>query len=147
MITESDIQHIVDSAKKRKIEIPPVTLGIYFLFSGDEVVYVGQSQDVMSRIMTHRGNGIIRFDSASAVPTNNSHKNEVEATLIVMMNPKYNKEIPYNRIWVSIEGLKRATKHTLPQLKKYMREKGINPVNNYYRISEFSEIARYDHKS
>ncbi len=70
--------------------------GIYFLKNGDEVVYVGQSNDMETRIETHRRKGKIGFDGYDFEELPIEELNEKEAFFITKFNPKYNSGIwPY----------------------------------------------------
>ncbi|MCE5247911.1 hypothetical protein LLG88_13440 [bacterium] len=80
------------------IEVPAVYLppGVYFLCSGQEVVYVGQSVSVVSRVVTHRAGGK-RFDRAYFIPIPESELDTVEAFFIKHLNPALNGNGGRNR--------------------------------------------------
>jgi hypothetical protein len=63
--------------------------GIYFLCLGSEVVYVGQSIVVPSRVLSHRKEK--ECDRALFLRTPESDLNEVERRFIELLNPKLNK--------------------------------------------------------
>lgn len=66
--------------------------GVYFLFEGDEVVYVGQGANPMARINTHLIDK--KFDSYYVVPCDEENLNQTEAEYITKYLPKYNKSMP-----------------------------------------------------
>jgi hypothetical protein len=70
----------------RLIEVPEVS-GIYFLIHEGEVIYVGQSHNVASRIIGHKNK---TFDRAFVLPCPPSKMNETEAAFIGIFKPKLN---------------------------------------------------------
>jgi predicted DNA-binding transcriptional regulator AlpA len=70
----------------RLIEVPEVS-GIYFLIQEGEVIYVGQSHNVASRIIGHKNK---TFDRAFVLPCPPSKMNETEAAFIGIFKPKLN---------------------------------------------------------
>lgn len=76
---------------------------IYFLFSGDEIVYVGQSISGVKRLYEHYGKD---WDSYTFIRVEQSELNELEAAYIVKFRPKYNKTLPSNAEWKTICQLK-----------------------------------------
>lgn len=75
--------------------------GIYFLYNGDDIVYVGQSVNVDSRIGTHLTEGVKTFDSYAV----HLAPKEITATqltrteyyYISTLKPKYNKAGIYSK--------------------------------------------------
>lgn len=63
---------------------------VYFLCRGSEVLYVGQSTDVQSRICSHVKEGKIEFDAAYFLPVTRSSLDAIEAAFIKTLRPKYN---------------------------------------------------------
>ena len=68
--------------------------GIYLLFDGDEVVYVGKSKAPDQRIQTHLLSTKKIFDSYSIIPANEEDLNSLETKYIFEYCPKYNKSLP-----------------------------------------------------
>ena len=71
--------------------------GIYFLFDGDEIVYVGRSITIMSRIETHsttdcKITNCKVWDSFSYISCPESYQGVAEALFIAAFQPKYNSE-------------------------------------------------------
>lgn len=63
--------------------------GIYFLVKGPEVVYVGQSVDMLHRIARHRREGR-EFDSFACVVCDSDKLDEMEAQYIAAFAPRNN---------------------------------------------------------
>lgn len=68
--------------------------GIYFLIDEDqEVVYIGKSVDIISRVSAHVNNNNKTFTTFSYIEMNISDSllSEIESDLIAIYRPKYNK--------------------------------------------------------
>lgn len=78
--------------------------GIYFLFDGDEIVYIGQSENIYKRVGTHLSDKI--FDSWNYIEYPDENLDELEAEYILKYKPKYNQSIPSNSIWLSSGAIK-----------------------------------------
>lgn len=65
--------------------------GIYFLISGKEVVYVGQSIDCHVRIRTHFQREMIKFERVCVIPTRRQDLDAREKLFIELLNPKMNR--------------------------------------------------------
>lgn len=72
---------------------------IYFLLHHKEIVYVGQTIRWLSRVGSHSHSKI--FNSIYLMPIPEKNLNDVEAELIVLLNPKYNKSLPCNKRYKS----------------------------------------------
>lgn len=69
--------------------------GIYFLIDAAEIVYVGQSTDVLTRIASHmRDASEKRFSSFSVLETAKDDLGRVEALYIAKFSPRYNVKRP-----------------------------------------------------
>ena len=66
--------------------------GVYFLVSGDDVVYVGQSVSVQSRVIQHGGDPTKVFSRAFYLPCPRSELDAVEQRYIELLKPKYNRQ-------------------------------------------------------
>lgn len=62
---------------------------VYLLFDGEEIVYVGQSTVVGSRLASHAKNK--KFTHVSVIKTAEPHRLALESALINIVAPKYNK--------------------------------------------------------
>lgn len=63
--------------------------GVYFLYDGEELVYIGQSDNVYRRIGQHISDGQKMFDSFEVYETDDYIR--LEGLLINLCKPKYNK--------------------------------------------------------
>ena len=66
------------------------TPGVYFLLRQDKVVYVGQSLSVLTRIETHRRQGVKVFDRAVYLTMPEEVLDEAEGAFIKLLQPEYN---------------------------------------------------------
>ena len=64
--------------------------GIYFLCHADEVVYVGQSVNPLSRIESHRSDKNKKFDRIFFIPVPQFLLNSVEREFIAHLRPRLN---------------------------------------------------------
>ena len=62
--------------------------GVYFLYDKDELVYIGQSDNLYRRIGQHIAEGKKKFDRFELYPTGDRIR--LEGFLISMFEPKYN---------------------------------------------------------
>jgi len=85
-----------DPLSLRRFEAPDLSrTGVYFLITGDQIVYIGQSQkSIGSRIGAHMGDGEKQFDSFSCMYVPAELCDAVEAWYIATLRPEYNKVIP-----------------------------------------------------
>lgn len=72
--------------------------GVYFLCNGPEIIYIGQSISVASRITFHLEHAEFRdeIDGVYYLPLNSMGLLEMETKLINEIKPKYNKTIRNN---------------------------------------------------
>ena len=66
------------------------TCGIYFLVKDSEILYVGQSVCVFTRIRTHENGGRIKFNRIAWVECNKEHLDILESLYIHMFKPSMN---------------------------------------------------------
>lgn len=67
---------------------PRSAQGVYFLFRGDECVYVGKSKQVHVRIREHRLDKV--FDSYSWIPCEAGDLDRSERFYVELLHPEYN---------------------------------------------------------
>ena len=67
--------------------------GIYFLFEGDELVYIGKGWNCLLRVAEHtRKDSDKKFTSWNYISVDDINEyNRIERELIKKYNPKYNK--------------------------------------------------------
>ena len=83
------LRHEEISAAAKPIE---ESSGVYFLVSCGEVVYVGQSVQVMNRVQEHRA--LKTFDSVAYIPCKPEMLNKLESLYIHILRPKTNGKMP-----------------------------------------------------
>jgi hypothetical protein len=83
----------LDSLRSRTKNVERPVIGIYFLFDGEDLVYVGQSNNVLSRVQTHAAKSV-QFDRYAVVECQLNELNELEGKYITQYKPKLNKRMP-----------------------------------------------------
>lgn len=84
----------IPEAELLKTAIPLSSLcGVYFLIRRAEVVYVGQSVNVFSRLTQHMKGGRITFDSFNVVPCAPDKLDGLEAHYIAALMPVHNRSM------------------------------------------------------
>lgn len=114
--------------------------GIYFLFDGNEVVYVGQSVNILARINVHLAQEKKAFDAFAFVEYPQDVLNEVEAAYIVKLCPRYNTGLPQNQTWANLETIHRKVNIRKDKLKKFIKNKRIEATNGFFHLSDFMEL-------
>lgn len=79
--------------------------GVYFLFDGDEIVYVGQSKNVHARIATHMSEGLKVFTHWAFIQLPDGERLEAERYLIELFKPKYHRVLLADLGFVSRQSL------------------------------------------
>ena len=80
-----------DEVKKTRQLLSSVTKpALYFLYDGEELVYIGQSREVLGRIATHIRLGEKVFDSFAIVHVPDAELLDIERENIREYRPKYN---------------------------------------------------------
>ena len=93
--------------------------GIYWLLKYNEIVYVGQSENIYKRVYQHNDK---EFDSWSYKEVLEENLNELESNLIIKIRPKLNKTIPQNEKFISVDSIKISYKLTLSNVKKIIKD-------------------------
>lgn len=68
--------------------------GVYALYLGAQLVYIGRSGNIYSRIAAHMSLGVIVFDTFEFDVCDHDTSIALEAKLINQFQPHYNKHIP-----------------------------------------------------
>ena len=71
-----------------KAHEPRPIAGVYFLVCDDEIVYVGQSKNVLSRMSGHADK---RFNTVKMIPVGEDRLLSTERMMIEILRPRYNK--------------------------------------------------------
>lgn len=72
--------------------------GVYFLVLGAEVVYVGQSTNVHSRLAQHVASARIPFDRYHMLPCAPSELEWIEASHIAALRPRFNRQLRLRKV-------------------------------------------------
>lgn len=124
-------------------------VGIYVLLREGEIVYVGQSQNIKSRIGTHLAEKAKIFDSYYVIYCDSFQLNDLEAEFIIKFDPIYNAAIPSNNEYKTFEGVRKqlTSKHRWRDVKKYIEHKNIKTCegrwDSYYRLSDFKDFNKW----
>lgn len=125
----------------------PLTMGVYFLIKDNEIVYVGQSINVIARIMNHAREGRIEFDGFTIIECDASLLNEIETHYIVQFCPPYNATRPPNNTYRTLNQLKNEFNIPKRVLNLWAKSSDIFPVgvppSQYYRINDFAQFADF----
>ena len=101
--------------------------GVYFLYRGNLLVYIGSSQNILNRIPDHFSTK--EFDSYSYIEINgNININKVETLFIRKYKPEYNVSVVYNPSGEEIEFDKNFEKISKPRKKQYIKK--VKPTKN-----------------
>ncbi len=95
----------------KRIKAPQRLCGIYFLLRGLEVIYVGQTVNLMVRLATHIVKGIKDFDGYAFLPFPQEDLSVHEARFIRKYDPIYNKCLPFGCGFFTLDFFKRKNKH------------------------------------
>lgn len=102
-------------AAKRQPASSVSICGVYFLFDGNRIVYVGQSTNVLGRIGTHAQAGK-KFDSFSYMEVEKDQLSEAELAYIQDFRPPLNRQF----------GLRSGKRRSLPLTDRGIR--GLKPA-------------------
>jgi hypothetical protein len=73
-----------------QLEDAPRTCGVYFLYCGRRLLYVGESLDVRTRLASHPH--ISRFDGVGVLLCDIHHRKRMEAFYIGLLDPPFNHQ-------------------------------------------------------
>lgn len=86
------LQNVIDLlAARQKFSL---LTGVYFLFNEEELVYIGQSIDVMNRLSTHANAHVHTFDSFSIHECRADERLALEKKYIKLHRPPGNVSVP-----------------------------------------------------
>lgn len=71
-----------------------VRAGVYFLLAEDEIIYVGKTVDVRSRLEQHSRDNLKPFNRFFFIPCEIEELDYLEAVYIHLFTPRFNKFIP-----------------------------------------------------
>lgn len=77
-----------------------ITGGIYFLYDGDNLVYIGQSGNIFERVGRHIKDNVKKFDNWEyQIVEDKEERNNLEGYLIKVFKPKYNQKGEYTSLY------------------------------------------------
>lgn len=120
-----------------------VQTGIYFLFAGPVVVYVGQGLDVHARVGQHLRDGQKEFDAYAFLPCPAARLNEAEAHFIHVLQPRYNHTLPANDTYKSIPSIQRLLGISRHVLNRYMRHRQLPLAQPTYPVADFAGLRTF----
>jgi hypothetical protein len=95
------IAQVPVAGELHELRIQPRICGVYFLLHGEDVVYVGQSKDIVARVNMHIDEQIKTFDRVLYLPCAQGLLDYYEKRLIALLRPHYNIASPSNRMGVA----------------------------------------------
>lgn len=134
----TDAKEIISQLSKDRIS---KIVGIYFLYQNDDIVYVGQSQNVGQRVYSHLAKGEKDFSHCAVYGCSELSQQEMdnlEARFILELSPRYNGSIPANSKYKTIAQLKKILKATAWGIKRWIRDHDIKCVGlGHYKLEDF----------
>jgi predicted DNA-binding transcriptional regulator AlpA len=83
----------IEAVRAAAFPVKQVT-GIYFLFDDDELVYIGQSSNIMQRVGAHLYEAVKGFNKVAYIAIERARLDEIEAAMIRKFRPPYNDLYP-----------------------------------------------------
>lgn len=111
---------------------------IYFLFDGDELVYIGQSRYGISRVQAHIE--LKAFTHYTWIPCPVHLLNNTEAYYILQFKPKYNLSLPGNEVYKTPKEAARMYSMTISEARERVTNFDDIPVHG---IGGSEYIATY----
>lgn len=124
--------------------------GLYFLFDGDELVYVGQTEDLDARLSVHRKSEK-KWNSYAFLPCFLENMDSLEARYIIRYSPRYNVGLPGtsgSSRWTTYPAVVRLAKSqgmNAWSVRRFVKERRILPCFNniYYLKSDFADLVQF----
>lgn len=124
-----DIDTVLKTAVNVKKMFPSDTY-IYFLIHNEEVIYVGQTTQLMTRIAYHTT--CKTFDSINYFKVEEEDANLIEAIMIVKFDPPLNNAMPGQELYVSYEQLKKMYGLSKKQIQKLIGKDFVCAAGKLY---------------
>ena len=90
--------------ENQKVSLKKKCTGVIFLFQDDEVVFIGQSDNVFSRIEEYKTTK--EFTAWNYIKAPKEDLADLVAKYIIQFKPRLNNIVPPNSVWVSKNSLK-----------------------------------------
>ena len=119
---------------------------VYFLLNDGEVVYVGQTQNGLTRPLSHHDK---IFDEIKILYCSADELDLTEDKYIRKYKPIYNKQSNYairwslKRVRDCIRNQTDLTDYTVPKLKKVLKKLNITPEKDYFNGKETISFDDY----
>lgn len=123
-----------------KLPLPPIHCGVYFLFRDGEVVYVGQSINIASRVYSHIKEGKKDFDCYSFFECSCKDLDRLEAALICKFDPEYNATIPPGQGFMSLHQWTQYRQLAGHHVKRFIDKTGCIPKKKWYSSEEIDAL-------
>lgn len=135
-----DIGNIQEKKVNLNIKMRPEgkTRGVYFLFDGEECVYVGRSVEVKTRIKKHIREGEKEFDGYAIMRC--SKMKVLEAACMQLIEPKYNS-------FKSSTFRKQFSIEDVPVIKKHLGEGAVDRLAALHNDPEWKQKQRHNIRS
>lgn len=114
---------------------------LYFLLDNLEIVYVGQTKCVESRVQQHLNVGRV-FDSYSSIDIYDQIPNEIEADYIVKFNPRDNRSLPKNDKYIIESKAEFETTGMQPVFERNGKKWFKSPENYHQTIRKNESFSR-----
>ena len=115
---------------------------VYFLFDGDEIVYVGSTTQFESRILSHQRSKKV-FDKFAYLDCSLEQMEFIEYRYINKFNPKYNiKMMPTGGDYAPIEKIKKPLHVRMEKFKRFIDSLNL-PENELGLISKSLVRAKW----
>lgn len=99
--------------------------GIYFLWKGSEIVYVGKSTDCHFRAIRHAKEGEKHFDSYTILECKPEKLDHLENYYVLTYTPQYNISLPSGGNLMSWEVLAANSVYSKRELRSLLKKDGI----------------------
>lgn len=116
------------------------TQGVYFLFQGRSIVYVGQSSNIERRVFHHRQEGKKVFDSFSVIQCDPAPAalNLKEAEFIYIFQPIYNRTLPEQGEYTVLTTFVSTRGVDIRKLRKQYAE--AKAGKRFWKVSELNHL-------
>ncbi|MBC8485860.1 MAG: hypothetical protein ISS80_04270 [Candidatus Cloacimonetes bacterium] len=133
-------ESILNKSKKIWQEIQ----GIYFLIEKNDIVYVGQSSEIIHRISNHAKDGNYNFDEFSYIKCPKEFLDNLEAYYIYTFKPKFNSVLPKNKYFKSINQMKEVFNLPVKVLRLWIKLYDIKDNGDgYYCLKDFNGLSNF----
>ncbi len=116
----------------------PRLIGIYFLFSRERLAYIGQSRNIIYRVMFHEQSK--KFDAFAILECPTELLTHLEAHFIVKFSPPLNNSVPSNPLYKSAATLKSMIGIGACEFLKLVKRHNIQLHSNGTNMYNASEV-------